>query len=316
MKQKERSNIIKIKSYLNNSPNGIYSLVRLLTYPFDIMKVRIDRLNRKKMVLVYQQGRVASTSIHESLSELNENLSIYHVHTVSEEKADAMIKRAKRNGQRVNRYLLIGKLISRELERKKQKKWNVISVVRDPISMMISILFMDPELNFKDIIDKDEEVESKITEKIQKILETDDSEKWDICSWFDRVFNNELNIDIFNSDFDKEKGYIIYKERNINTLILRFEDMNSIFGDAVNKWLGINSDQKVELKYHNIYKSNDFSAVQDYVKKNLIVSEQACRRIYSTKMVQSFYSDEIISDLISKWTGKRKLIDLNKVKIH
>ena len=148
-----KNNILEtVTSYVSNSPKPIYNLFRKVQNFHDKFGVNKYIRNNVPLVLVYQYGRVASTSIYSSLKSANLNLPIYHVHTLSTSKADEWIENAKKNNQRIDRNYVLGRILGERLETQKfefnKARWKIVCVFRDPISVIISLHFLNPRGHF------------------------------------------------------------------------------------------------------------------------------------------------------------------------
>jgi len=259
----------------------------------------------KSFILIYQQGRVASTSVYESIKSLNLSSPIHHVHTISYLHAQQEIDQLKTKGGKVYRHLFVGqylyKALNRHNSRSNPEPWKIICIFRDPIEIMISLHFLNLDNNpnnkfsVNGVLDK-----KKALRFFENLFENNDPSKWAICNWFDDVFYKELGIDVFSTTFDKSEGYSVISTDKVDILLIRFENIEHAYKNGAAQLLGLNADD-VNLQYANLHTNKNTSEIHKYIKQNLKLSKNACDKVYSTKFMKHFYSPELIGELTSKW---------------
>lgn len=106
---------------LSDSPNFLYNMSRRLRCVYDWIQIKVMHFRNISPVIVYQQGRVGSTSVYESLYEILPNEIIYHVHTIKESHANKQIKRLRATNGKIYRHLYVGKYLSRIIQKSDRK---------------------------------------------------------------------------------------------------------------------------------------------------------------------------------------------------
>lgn len=109
---------------------------------------------------------------------------------------------------------------------------------------------------------------------------------------------SENIVDVFNHHFDKEKGFTIIKEDNLEVFIYQIEKLNDLVvelsdwvgGNPFNKWIMANeaSNKWISNSYKEAQKKIEFS--KEYFDKS-----------YSDIWIKHFYSDEDIDKFKEKW---------------
>ncbi|MFH7320746.1 putative capsular polysaccharide synthesis family protein [Desulfurivibrio sp. D14AmB] len=292
---------------ISKAPNWLYSVARIWQTIFDRWAINRSIKNGTPLILIYQYGRVASTSLYTSLLAADLKFPVYHVHTISSHRASQRIAKVKERGHRVDRYMVLGKIIGEKIvsfgDSPPAQPWKIITVFRDPVSVMISLHFMNVSRYFADILGKNGELDTqKAIEHFQQITERDDPSGWAISTWFDDVFYDELGVDVYSHDFDKDRGYKIINDPRFDILLLRFENLDQAFNEGVAKLFNLDN-HRIKLLHSHLHKDDKYLDLQNYVKNNLKLSNSACDKIYSTKFAQHFYSPELISKLTKKWSG-------------
>ena len=247
-------------------------------------------------ILVYQSGKVGSSTVVDSLKSLDLKNPVYHLHYLSNESI------AKKDiGKPKYSKALRSKMDS--YESLEDVNWKIISLTRDPIAIAISSLFQNLGLNYQKerFLDNNQIDISLVLAHLESSLKNFHNSQF--CSWFDRELKTVFNIDVYNYPFDRDLGYSIIKQGNIDILIIRLEDLNSSGGQAIATFLNlpkpvpiISSNVGSQKKYRDIYKR---------VKDNLTVDSQVCDLIYSSKYVRHFYSKKQIADFTDKWSKQK-----------
>lgn len=296
---------IKLSHLISNSPDFVYNSFRSLLNVLDRINININFLLNRKFLLVYQQGRVASTSIFESLLLMGGPYVMFHVHSlgITDLKKKQNIGNEKK---RIDRNLMVGEMLSKKVLKistsmTDREPWKIITVTREPISLILSTLFLNSRQNFGELYVNGELDKDMVLERVSGIFINEDPMGWDICHWFEDEMAKSLDIDIHNLKFNPEDPFFIINDKNFNILILRFEDLKCSFKKGVSSLLNI-SESSAVLLHSNPHKDNTANNVHRYVSENLKLPEAVCRNIYSSWYVRQFYSDEMINTFVEKWS--------------
>lgn len=307
MKQTKKENLkMKLLVWVINSDSRIYNVIRVVISFIDGIKIKRAIKKGIPFVLIYQQGRVASTSVYESIKSIKLPYPLYHVHTLSEQVAQKQIDQLKLEGGKIHRNLFVGKQLSRALKNKKlveqSEPWKIISIFRDPIEIMLSLYFLGIEDGANIFLNKSGELDKNLALKFyeNKFIK-DDPSGWGVCHWFNNVFLDELGVDVFLSPFDQEKGFTVIKNQQFDILLIRYEDIQSAYKYGVAELFNIEPNS-LNLQYANLHSNKKHSEIHKYVKQNLKLTREFCDKAYSTKLIKHFYSPEQIETLIKKWS--------------
>jgi hypothetical protein len=286
-------------------------------------EIIIDKNNPP--VLVYQMGKVGSTSVAFTLRESDLPNPVYHLHQLSSKGIDWNIKK---NGERLaanrkNRGLddytrgythFYIKYLLRQLENNKQLRkkidenidsvpWKIITLVRDPIMREISDFFFSfhkhPEL-----VDKKEHLLNEaslrvLTDQLTRRFEGDHN--W-VLDWFDKEMKEVFGVDVYRFPFDHENGYTFIRENNISILVFKLEQLNQAFSDGIFKLL----DKKgLELIKRNAAEQKFYYETHQYVLRNIKLDYDFCARIYDSPYAKHFYTGSELNSFMMKWTGKQ-----------
>jgi len=272
-------------------------------------RIKISRLDFKKKppILVFQMGKVGSTSIYQTLSSLNLDRPIYHVHFLSEPGIrSAKIWHQQHEGlipYGIKYFELVGKKVKKNLSK---TRWTIISGVREPIAKEISMYFELANKVNHGLVNQENKLDpEKIKEYFLHRFDQFDlnENKMLTTNWFDQELNGVFGIDVFRHPFDKEKGYSIIRNKNVDLLIYQYEKLNQIFNESLNEFLP--SIKAVELKRSNVGSDKWYRETYKKVRESIVIPDEILQKAYSVKYVKHFYTSEMIKDFKAQWGSVR-----------
>ena len=158
--------------------------------------------------LVYSMGKVGSTSIYRSLKQRKPYSDVFHMHFLSE---NWLRNKLPKEHEIFHSNIKIGDDILKFVADNPKKRHKIITLVREPVMRSISDLFE----NWKHLYDN-----------------------IDALEWFDTEFKEYLNIDIYELEFNKEKGYSIYNFEDFDLLCIQLEQLNDVMSEAMTAFIG------------------------------------------------------------------------------
>lgn len=246
-------------------------------------------------------GKVGSVTIYNTIKNLKLTNSVFHVHFLSSGGINRSIK---------NHLRIINSVIPMHLRRSKLLRKNIIigetnlkiiTLVRDPISRIISDAIQNIRIFTPQFIISRKSLDyDKLLKHIELQIENYDISKGYAETWFDLEFKQALNIDVFNTKFDIDKGFQIIKENNIECLILKLENLNSTGSEALQLFLATNF--KIDIQPGNIGSEKNYSFYLKQLKNDISIDEKTLQYIYSSKYMKHFYSENEINYFIKKWS--------------
>lgn len=282
-------------------------LYRLTTQKFrDRIKFsRID-FSATPPILVFQMGKVGSTSIRDTLKAMNLGRPIYQAHYLSRQGIElARLWHRHHQGKvpyGVEYYQLLGRKIQTNLDK---AHYTIITGVRDPIAKEISNYFelaekIDHGLRAEDGTFDIERVDSYLLDRFNRFDEEEDG--FFTTKWFDQELKGTFGIDVYEHPFNRYKGYSIIRYDNLDLLVYQYEKLQQIFPDALSKLLDLELTAVPELKRHNIGMSKWYAEAYAEVKRRIRVPVEVCRKVYRIRFVRHFYSDQMIEDWVRHWS--------------
>jgi hypothetical protein len=269
----------------------------------------------KQPLIIYQMGKVGSTSILHSLQASVPDIPVYQVHVLSSQGILRMERKYWGETPRVFRKSLLPEtkhvfashFLRAQLNRDfNQKRWKVVTLVRDPIARNVSEFFYSVDTTKYDphLPDFYERYQSKTigtAELIERFIERfhENSEEYQLpLRWFDTEFKAVLGIDVFSGDFPKSKGYQIIHGEFAEVLLLKLEKIHKCYSEAFNEFLNLGEFRLLtantarQKKYYPAFKS--FMSLVD-------LPSSYVSNMYASKYMRHFYTDEEINILWEKW---------------
>lgn len=275
--------------------------------------VRFSRLDfaARPPVLVFQMGKVGSTSIYHTLDGMNLGRPVYHAHYLSSQGVKKARKWHRLHQGKVpygvEYYQLLGRKIRRNLG---EAHYTVIAGVRDPIAKEISNYFeladeVDHGLRDEDGSFDTSQIISYLLDRFRRFDVEEDS--FFTTAWFDQELKGTLGIDIYEYPFDHSQGYSIFRCADLDLLVYQYERLGEIFRYALSELLGLSVSDIPELRRDNVGTSKWYADLYTEAKDAIVIPAEVCKKVYGTEFVRHFYSDETIDEWIEHWSGRSDL---------
>lgn len=227
-------------------------------------------------ILVYQMGKVGSVAIQVSLRQ--KGFHTLHAH---------YMWLGKHGEYDTSKPDLIEEIF------KKDHRWPVISLVREPISRNISAFFQRIEQYYKPYKNY------KYSKDLVTAYLNNYPHFWPLV-WFDIEFAPVFQIDVYSEKFDHDKGYHIYHGEYADLLVLRTENINDSLTQAIEEFTGIRG---IKPALSN-YTTNRRGIAQIYTdfKESADFPKQYTDWMYNSRYAKHFYSDEEREVFKDWWT--------------
>ncbi len=266
----------------------------------EFISISLSSFRKKTPILIYQMGKVGSSTVDNSLKKSGINNRTYHIHFLSKNGIDNAAKYYTSINAGLPRHLLRSMFLRKKILGSKGVKWKLITLVREPIGREISNIYQNIIDSNPELINKDGKINSnEVTELLEENFLNFDQEKNFTCSWFDNELKRAIGFDIYAESFNKDKGYSIYNIDNIDILVIRIEDMDSFFDEAIKDFFGWN--KSVPMIRANIGDKKTYSGAYKKTTSNIFLAKETCEKIYNSKYVKHFYSQKMIESFFVKW---------------
>lgn len=255
-------------------------------------------------ILVYQMGKVGSTSIHQTLASSEILNPVFHVHYLVPENFRFRKKRRRDKGildESSSHHLAVGQGLSWRIRSSKSIRWILISGVRDPIRRAISQIFQGAQWRYPDLFSKGEISTSRVLRLLSEVIHRQGEPIQDAYQWFDSELKNSFKIDVFDYQFDQEKGYEIIDDRNVRLLLYRMENIDSVLTNGLSELLSLG--QPIAAQSAN--QANDKAYNESYrdVLSKFRLEYKLCASIYDHPYMDHFYGQAQKEQLISQWAS-------------
>lgn len=256
----------------------------------------LTKLRCSQPVLIYTCGKVGSASIYRTL--INSNVSALHVHWFRSEYGDIPQKD----------WQLYEEYIKDCIDRKESIK--IITILREPIGRNLSRVFQlidRPSLksiqninydlctSIKEILTSN--IKKEITSNTGMVCEDRFELLYDWERWFRVELQDVFGIDVFSQKFDKEKGYVIIRNNNVECLVLTLEKMNQCH-QIIEEFVGCKS---LEWHTENDARNTPYTYVYEGLKKELTLEAEILDLYYCNDSLKHFYTVEEIDRFRKKW---------------
>lgn len=222
-------------------------------------------------ILVYQMGKVGSTSIEHSLKASVPNLCL-HTHTLAETPVAREI---------LANYALRGRPLY------------VISLVREPIGRNISSFFQNFE---REVGTPFEEANMSTPDLIDRFLYRFPHET--PLLWFQRNIERWLDIDVYAHSFP-DSGIQFIEHGNTRLLLMRLTAPDEQKQDAIAELLGLDH---FTITRSNVGAEKPYATAYSAFRDAFSAPEWMIRRLYDSTYFGHFYDDQEKARLIQKWT--------------
>ena len=180
--------------------------------------------------------------------------------------------------------------------------------MRDPISRNISSFFQNLETLL--LYDYRAKLKAETPEAIaqdlrrlffENFLTEDRISRIDAnpLTWLDEELKNVFQLDVFQQEFPKEKGYEICNYSPSTKLLLIRLDTNKCWMQSFQSFLGSN---QFALSQANTGNRKAYSAIYETFLKELQLPSNYVENVYRSRYSRHFYTDAENAAFIAKWT--------------
>ena len=289
MKQQLVQGVVKRNFYLSN----LYE------------NIKVAKADTKTVpILVYQMGKVASTSLYETLKKLDLDASIYHLHYLKPAAINRAMQYYKRRfleSRRIDEHIIHSQYLRRRLDKGPQvfqPKWKIVTLVRDPVAQNVSKFFQelrhDPDLRALE-----SNVDNSVEDLIQKYFNRFRNEPHPF-TWLDVELGEVFNVDIPWHEFPKSNGFKIYTYEHVDILVLKVERLQECGEIALTQFLDIQAKDINFVTANEAIKRKQGDLYQRF-KQCIEFSPDYLNRMYGFSRVEDIYSEVEIRGFYRRW---------------
>ena len=251
-------------------------------------------LDSRPIVLVYQMGKVASSSIYHSLKKYPQHCHTFHTHILTAKRIEAKV--AKRSISLFNPDWRIQRskdLLRNIIEPGHPAK--VITLVRDPFARSISSFF---------------EISSSVSKApldpvaAMHYLESAFFEETNLLHpdyWFDKEFNHALRLDIFDYPFNPEQGWLRFSKSPYEVLVLSIDLPDKEKAEQISKFVDIPG---FEFERKNTSPPGGCFELYNSFKAHIRFPKDAIDKVLNTQYCRHFFDAVRRDALRERWQVK------------
>jgi hypothetical protein len=257
----------------------------------------------KRPVIVYQMGRMGSTTITRSLRKAG--VQTFHVHSLVPETIDFLKNLHLGNWghdpaerRRILTEALRFRCIREWLNKPSSKKKKVVTLVRDPIGREVSYYFWDGEPRMQEFVDLYARKQMSVEQVVDGFMRRPKGSEGHMLRWFEVELNPVFGIDVYAEDFDPAIGYKIYEGEKAEVLLAKTEKLNDCAREAFAEFLGL---EELSLTNANVGEDREYAKLYRAFKRECVLPQVYLDKIYTTKYVRHFYSEREIDQFRARW---------------
>lgn len=248
-------------------------------------------------ILIYQMGKVGSTTIEKALKE--HGLNVWHGHVIlglDFYKSDRSLM-YKKMSSKIKRF--IAKNIRKRMFSNENKQ-KIITLVRDPIARHYSFFFQALYILLYEHNKKDNRKEESLLEMLKAIADERIDFKFHE-NWFKYEINELIGCDVTSFSFDCDLGYGVIETQDAEILVMTCESINRN-NDIISEFCGLDT----KLKLVNSNKASDKWYTSWYNQfKGELFDDAKISEVYKSSFMSHFYTSSDINSFKSKWLAKK-----------
>ncbi|KXF80014.1 putative capsular polysaccharide synthesis family protein [Enterovibrio coralii] len=256
-----------------------------------------QRLKDPRFVLVYQMGKVGSSSIEASLEQAN--IPSWHIHTFDDNEEFQMYRNTSDVACFFDWHVRAGyklALAHRKRILQKRESLKIITLVRDPVATVVSRFFQDLHIQFV-AGKKNEAIHGDIEKTLAHLFDAFDTQirLEYFTDWFDRELKRQFGVDIYQHVHDPNQGHWTMSQGGRDVLLMKCEAINdsaSVLADflAEPSFTLTTSNDAANKWYSELYRQ--FKATYPFEK---------LFHLYDAPLYQAVYSESEIQAFKNKW---------------
>ena len=239
------------------------------------------KLDEATPVIVYQMGKVGSSSIYHPLKKIYNGV-VAHTHQFNQ-----------------NAWYWEVRKLHHLFYAKKQTSFKIISLIREPIGRNVSEFF-HRSLQYAGSDFKNPNID--VQEVMHLFLNNLDHDF--PLDWFDNNFKKHFGIDVYEKPFPKT-GYDFYQKENVQVLLLKHDLTDSLKEQLINQFLEIDN---FKVQVRNVGDQKVYKAAYKKFKSEASMPESYLTKMLTSKYFQHFYNQESAQKIRAIWGKQPSLL--------
>ena len=287
-------------------------ITRWIPIPWCVVEARHRILSARghDTIVIFTMGKVGSTTVYRAVKRGKSSPLVYHIHYLTPGSIDDVIGGHRASGIGVREWVRLRSFLRNDFDNLKssrmlaglptRERWRVITCVRDPVATLISHVFQNPSIHRPELMEGESLDEEKVIEYILARVRDFDSERDVITNWFDFQFREALGIDVYESEFDPDKGYAILEEHGLRVGVIAVEKMDEGLGTMISE-MGCGKSG-MEISSENTRERQSEGGLYRRILDRIDFPRSSLDRIYGTRYARHFYSPDQIAGFVARWS--------------
>ena len=252
--------------------------------------MNVTKILKRVPILVYQMGKVGSSSIYQSLKKYGCH-PVFHVHRINPKNIEAVSRDHLRRSGRSKDERLGVFLYERIFLRKVPV--NIITLVRDPIARNISAFFQ----NFEMFVGRQSHDWADMDDLISRFLA---EYNHDVpLKWFDDELQAVSGVDVYNYPFPKKEGISQIEEGHCRILMLKLEIDDDCKEKALHNFLKLKKE--LHLVNKNIGAAKNYASTYRKFLKHIQLPSDYVQKMTASLFTRHYYSETEIDRIRKRW---------------
>lgn len=279
------------------------------------------RVSGATPILVYQMGKVGSSSVRNSLFRSrdpktafvfmsheyqpvrNRRIDTFDLDPRHREGVEFEIRQDRRVydtfplhrriGWRYREKFYVEQIYRNVILRGRPAK--IITLVRDPVAANLSMFFQIFDLIYgvpyrDDLFTVDELAEGFLARYPH----------YRPVTWFDVEFRTTTGIDVYRHEFARESGHAVITQRHLDVLLLKCETADEVKAEAIRRFVGLDD---FALVRSNTAARKAYARQYQEVRSRLVVPDALLDDLYESRYARHFYTDGERAAFRARWSA-------------
>ncbi|MEZ5245345.1 MAG: putative capsular polysaccharide synthesis family protein [Acidimicrobiales bacterium] len=245
-------------------------------------------------VIVFQMGKVGSTSVSSSFPTAGHPLAV-QTHHLHRPRIEAAKQWSRERGLPIRAHFFHADAVARRVV-EKGRPFKLITLVREPVGRSVSNFFH----NFERFVGVPLARSSHSTEELTEILVAHERQL-DEGRWFQREFEPVLGVDVYEHPFPHAEGVQVIPSAGGEILVLRLETPDDAKERAIAAFLG---EADFSLASANVGDAKEYGDSYQRFRREAVLPDDFLERKLSTQYATHFYSEAERADVRRKWSPR------------
>jgi hypothetical protein len=237
-----------------------------------------------------------------SLKASTPDRPVYHTHWLNPATIQERVSRAKLHGRYIKSLnLKVSRVLSAELSGNNgapQHQWRVVTSIRDPVARNFSAFFLFIDRFVHDFHDRYRRGDIDAKAVFRVFLQSYPHRI--PLEWFDHEIKSVFGVDVYQYDFDRDRGFGVVRGNNVDLLIIKVELLKQCYAEAFSEFFGKGKYRLVEAHVTEI---DSKAAVYRELLKEPLLPRLYLDKMYESRFVRHFYRPHEIEGFKGRWAA-------------